>query len=194
MRVHGDKIIRRRKGVSVLKHYQDGREQIEQDFYYLCGYCGKNGKVLHQKFQLDHFVPKSLDKSREKDYYNLVLACPRCNLSKSDKWPTGDISRPNNGECGFVDPADLEFDQHLERNEKGFVVGKSSVGNSMCHMLHLDIRRTDLYWNAAQLKMQLIELEELFLENRLTEQQKNIYIETNMIFNEYIEQAFIKGE
>lgn len=90
MRVHGDKVIRRRKGASKLKHYQDGREQIEQDFYYLCGYCGKNGNVLHQKFHLDHFVPKSLDKSREKDYYNLVLACPRCNLSKSDKWPTGD--------------------------------------------------------------------------------------------------------
>ena len=28
----------------------------------------------------------------------------------------------------------------------------------------------------------------------LTEQQKDIYIETNMIFNEYIDQAFIKGE
>lgn len=194
MRVHGDKVIRRRNNVSELKRYQDGREQLEQDFYYLCGYCGKNGNVLHQKFHLDHFIPKSLDKSREKDYYNLVLACPRCNLSKSDKWPTEDIARPHNGECGFVDPADPEFDEHLERNDKGYVVGKTAVGNSMCNMLHLDIRRTDLYWNAAQLRMQLKELEELFLEGRLTEQQKDIYIETNMIFNEYIDQAFIKGE
>ncbi len=194
MRVHGDKMIRRRKGVSKLEKYQDGREQLEQDFHYLCGYCGKDGRMLHQKFHLDHFVPKSLDKSREKDYYNLVLACSRCNLSKSDQWPTGDITQSHNGKDGFVDPAVPEFDEHLERNEKGYVVGKTSVGNSMCNMLHLDIRRTDLYWNAAQLKRQLKELEKLFQEGRLTERQKDIYIETNMMFNEYIDQAFIKGE
>ncbi len=194
MRVHGDKVIRRREGIPKLKYYQDGREQVEQDFYCLCGYCGKDGSVLHQKFQLDHFVPKSLDKSREKDYYNLVLACQRCNLSKSDKWPTGDIALPHDGEKGFVDPADSEFDEHLERSEEGYVVGKTAVGDSMRNMLHLDIRRTDIYWKAAQLRMQLKELEMLYREGKLTEQQKDIYIETNMIFNEYIDQAFIKGE
>lgn len=194
MRLHGDKVIRRREGVSELKYYQDGREQLEQDFHYLCGYCGKDGSVLHQKFHLDHFVPKNLDKSREKDYYNLVLACPRCNLSKSDKWPTGDIMCSHNEEEGFVDPADSEFDEHLERNERGYVVAKTSVGNSMCNMLHLDIRRTDIYWKAAQLRIQLKKLEELFREGKLTEQQKDIYIETNIIFREYIDQAFIKGE
>lgn len=194
MRVHGDKVIRRREGVSDLGHYQNGREQLEQDFYYLCGYCGKNGKVLHQKLHLDHFVPKSLDESRKNDYYNLVLACSRCNLSKSDKWPTEDITKPYNEEVGFVDPANPEFDEHLERNEKGYVVGKTPVGKSMCNMLHLDIRRTDVYWNAAQLQQQLKELERLYQEGKLTGQEKDIYIETNMLFNEYIDQAFMKGE
>ena len=178
MRVHGDKVIRRREGIPKLKYYQDGREQLEQDFYCLCGYCGTDGRVLHQKFQLD----------------NLVLACQRCNLSKSDKWPTGDIALPHDGEKGFVDPADSEFDEHLERSEEGYVVGKTAVGDSMRNMLHLDIRRTDIYWKAAQLRMQLKELEMLYREGKLTEQQKDIYIETNMIFNEYIDQAFIKGE
>lgn len=194
MRVHGDKVIRRREGVSDLGNYQNGRELLEQDFYYLCGYCGKNGKVLHQKFHLDHFVPKSLNESRKNDYYNLVLACSRCNLSKSDKWPTEDITKPYNEEVGFVDPANPEFDEHLERNEKGYVIGKTPVGKSMCNMLHLDIRRTDLYWNAAQLQQQLKELERLYQEGKLTEQEKDIYIETNMLFNEYIDQAFMKGE
>ena len=124
----------------------------------------------------------------------IIAEHKRCNLSKSDKWPTEDIAQPHNGECGFVDPADSEFDEHLERNEKGYVIGKTSVGTSMCNMLHLDIRRTDLYWKAAQLRMQLKKLEELFQEGRLTESQKDIYIETNIFFNEYIDQAFIKGE
>ena len=194
MRIHGDKVIRRREDAPKLNRYQDGREQLEEDFHYLCGYCGKDGSVLHQRFHLDHFVPKSLDKNREKDYYNLVLACQRCNLSKSDKWPTGDIALPYNEEEGFVDPASEEFDEHLVRNEDGYVVGKTSVGESMCNMLHLDIRRTDIYWKAAQLKLQLGELEKLFLEEKLTEKQKDIYIKTNMMFNKYIDQAFTKGE
>lgn len=194
MRVHGDKIIRRREDAPKLNRNQDGREQLEQDFHYLCGYCGKDGSMLHQLFHLDHFVPKSLDANREKDYYNLVWACQRCNLSKSDKWPTGDIALPHDDEVGFVDPASEEFDEHLERNENGYVVGKTPVGDCMCNMLHLDIRRTDLYWKAAQLKQQLRELEKLFLEEKLTEKQKDIYIKTNMMFNKYIDQAFTKGE
>ena len=56
------------------------------------------------------------------------------------------------------------------------------------------IKFSHLYWNAAQLRIQLKELEELFQEGKLTERQKDIYIETNMIFNEYIDQAFVKGE
>ena len=101
---------------------------------------------------------------------------------------------PYNEEEGFVAPASEEFDEHLVRNEDGYVVGKTSVGESMCNMLHLDIRRTDIYWKAAQLKQQLGELEKLFLEEKLTEKQKDIYIKTNMMFNKYIDQAFTKGE
>jgi len=44
LRVHGDKVIRRREGVPKLKYYQDGREQLEQDFHYLSGYCGTDDK------------------------------------------------------------------------------------------------------------------------------------------------------
>lgn len=142
MRVHGEKKLYRREGIAELNHYQDARNLLEEDFQFLCGYCGKNGKVMREKFHIDHFVPKSLDKERENDYYNLVLACSKCNLSKSDKWPTGDKKRSHNEKEGFVDPASDEYDQHMQRNDDGFVVGITSVGKSICSMLHLDIRRT----------------------------------------------------
>lgn len=194
MRVHGDKVIRRREGVPELGDYKKAREMLEQDFYCLCGYCGKDGRVMHQRFQIDHFVPQSRDKGRIKDYYNLVLACSRCNLSKSSRWPTGDIKLPHNGKEGFVDPATSEFDEHLERDDNGYVVAKTKVGESICRMLHFDIRRTDLYWKVAELRRQLEELGELYREHKLTDQQKDIYIETNMLLNDYIDQAFAKGE
>ena len=194
MRVHGDKIIVRRENVTGLEHYQDAKEMLENDFYNLCGYCGKNGKVMHEKFHIDHFVPKSLDKNRENDYYNLVLACPKCNISKSNKWPTKDVKKPNDGKRGFVDPATEEFDQHLERNEDGYVVGLTPVGESMCEMLHLDLRRTDLYWKIEKLREIQKDLETLYLQNKLSGEAKDFYIRINMLLNSYIDEAFVYGE
>lgn len=194
MRVHGDKKVCRREGIPQLNHYQDARNLLEQDFQFLCGYCGKNGRVMREKFHIDHFVPKSIDKGRINDYYNLVLACPKCNLSKSDKWPTGDKKSPHNEKEGFVDPASDEYDQHMQRNEDGFVVGITLVGKSICSMLHLDIRRTDLYWKINILRDKQSELEKLYVEGKLTDQEKGFYIDMNMMLNQYIDEAFMKGE
>lgn len=194
MRVHGDKVIRRRKGVAGLTHYPEAKPLLERDFYFLCGYCGKDGKLMHERFHIDHFVPKSLDEDRVNDYYNLVLACPKCNLAKSDKWPTEDAQRSNNGTVGFVDPATEEFDEHLERNDKGYVVGKTLVGQDMCRMLHLDIRRTDIYWKIGQLRIMQQELEQMYREDRLSDDEKNFYIDINMLMREYIDKAFEQGE
>lgn len=194
MRVHGDKVIRRRKGVARLTHYPEAKPLLEQDFYFLCGYCGKDGKLMHERFHIDHFVPKSLDEDRVNDYYNLVLACPKCNRAKSDKWPTEDVKRSNNGTVGFVDPATEEFDEHLERNDQGYVVGKTLVGQDMCRMLHLDIRRTDIYWKIGQLRIMQQELEQMYREDRLSDDEKNFYIDINMLMREYIDKAFEQGE
>lgn len=194
MRVHGDKTIERRRGITGLNHYSDARDILEEDFHFLCGYCGKNGKIMHQKFHIDHFVPKSLDSDRENDYYNLVLACPKCNLSKSDKWPTEDINVPNDGKTGFVDPATKQFDEHIERNSEGFVVGITPVGENMCSMLHLDIRRTDLYWKIDRIRKIEDQLEELFWDKKLSDNEKDFYIIINSLLKSYIDEAFDKGE
>ena len=194
MRVHGDKKIERRKGIMGLNHYSDAREMLEQDFHFLCGYCGKNGRVMHQKFHIDHFVPKSLDPDRENDYYNLVLACPKCNLSKSKKWPTEDKDIPHDGNTGFVDPATEQFDKHIESNPEGFVVGITTVGKNMCAMLHLDIRRTDLYWKIDKIRKIEDRLEQLFLNGKLGEKEKDFYFKINILLKSYIDEAFDKGE
>ena len=194
MRVHGDKTIERRKGITGLNHYLDAREILEEDFHFLCGYCGKNGRIMHQKFHIDHFVPKSLDPDRKNDYYNLVLACPKCNLSKSNKWPTEDINVPNNGDIGFVDPATEQFDEHIDRNSEGFVVGITPVGENMCSMLHLDIRRTDLYWKIDRIRKMEDQLEKLFLDKKLSGEEKDFYIIINIFLKTYIDEAFDKGE
>ncbi len=194
MRVHGDKVIRRRDGISKLSDYQSAKEILKQDFYDLCGYCGKNSKHMHQHFQIDHFVPKSLDSKREKDYYNLVLACPRCNRAKWNQWPTRDVNVPNDGNVGFVDPATPEFDEHIQREANGFIVGITPLGRNMCHMLQLDIRPTNLLWKIDKFCEQQEKLEECFWQGTLSNKEKEFYIKNNIFLKSYISKAMAEGE
>lgn len=82
----------------------------------------------------------------------------------------------------------------MERNEEGFIVGITPVGKSMCQMLHLDIRRTDLFWQINKVREMLTKLEILFINDKLSELEKDFYIKMNMLLNQYIDESFIKGE
>jgi hypothetical protein len=46
-----------------------------------CAYCDR----VPINYHVDHFIPKA--KGGPDRLSNLVLACPRCNLAKKDKWP-----------------------------------------------------------------------------------------------------------
>lgn len=48
-----------------------------------CFYCGKKLVNDGQKVHVDHFVPRAFIKDDK--MWNLVLACPSCNLQKNDK-------------------------------------------------------------------------------------------------------------
>lgn len=192
MRVHGDKKIRRRPGVLQLNDYRDARLMLEDDFSNMCGYCGKNSTVMHEKFHIDHFVPKSFDSDRENDYYNLVLACPKCNLTKSNKWPTKDKMLANDGEIGFVDPATEEYDIHMARDEQGFIQGLTPLGRNVCKSLNFDVRRTDLYWKIQYLYQLQAELE--MFRDKLDSEELRFYMDSNQFLKKYIKEAFIQGE
>ena len=76
LRVHGDKVLRRRDGVCKLKKYSDKntKDLLKEDFQNICGYCGKDSRVMHENFHIDHFVPVKVAPERKEDYYNLVLS------------------------------------------------------------------------------------------------------------------------
>jgi uncharacterized protein (TIGR02646 family) len=188
LRGHGDKTITRRPNVGALNDYKDARKFLTEDFGYMCGYCGKNAYIMHEHFHIDHFVPKKLDPDRINDYYNLVLACPKCNLTKSDKWPTKDKDCPHDERIGFVDPATPEYDEHLERNEDGYIVGTTALGKQICNNLNFDARRTDLFWKIKKLYAVQDELENV--REKLTKEELQYYMDTNKLLKKYIDEAF----
>lgn len=55
------------------------RKEFEED---ICFYCGKK---LKRKIHVDHFIPWSFIKDDK--MWNFVLACPECNIRKSNKLP-----------------------------------------------------------------------------------------------------------
>lgn len=194
MRVHGDKVLRRTTGVNELTDYKDAKELLASDFQNTCGYCGKKNSIMHERFHIDHFVPVKIAPERKEDYYNLVFACPKCNLVKASKWPTKDKNLAHDGNKGFIDPATEEYDQHIERDEKGYIRGKTILGKSICKNLNFHIRRTDLYWKIDNLYQIQEALERLYDAEKLDEAEKDFYIESNRILKRYVNEAFAKGE
>lgn len=194
MRVHGDKVLRRRLGINELNDYRDAKDILLADFQNLCGYCGKNSCIMHERFHIDHFVPVKIASDKKNDYNNLVLSCPKCNLIKSSKWPTKDKNIAHDEYNGFIDPATEEYDQHIERDKDGYIQGKTVLGKNMCKNLNFHIRRTDLYWKIHHLYQIQEELECLYDEKKLDEVEKDFYIESNKLLKQYLNEAFAKGE
>ncbi len=140
MRVHGRFKIRRR--ALEITNWKNHKTDLEQDFFGICGYCGKHFKATFCESQIDHFVPQLKYPKYKNQYSNLVLSCKVCNNKKRDDWPSNDPAKSitDDGKKGYVDPATDEFDIHLERCENGCIVGKTDVGEYMAKRLGFDYR------------------------------------------------------
>jgi uncharacterized protein (TIGR02646 family) len=64
---------------------------LSNAFFHICGYCEEICKG-----DVDHFQPKSHYPEGVYKWSNWVLACPFCNNSKGERWPSG----------GFVNPCE----------------------------------------------------------------------------------------
>ena len=50
---------------------------------YFCSYCGK--PITKKNAHVDHIIPKSKNEWMLNRSFNTTIACPKCNLKKSDK-------------------------------------------------------------------------------------------------------------
>ena len=119
MRIHGEIHVAHRQNYTPKNNYQDYFEELSEDFYHICAYCGKKDIVSKNSFEIDHYIPKKLLKKSEYSVYNnLFYCCHTCNRKKSSKWPTGDRNVDNDGNIGLVNPTTKDYDLTLEKKEK----------------------------------------------------------------------------
>lgn len=193
MRVHGEEKIVRSNNVPYQNNYQKYTPYLREDFKHICGYCGKHEIITKKGFEPDHFVPVSMDSTREKDYTNLVYSCFTCNRKKLGKWPTRDKCKCHNNSEGFIDPATEEYDLHVKRNEDGTIVGVTAVGQYMCEkVFKFKLRPMGEIFRI----MELIKAKERLyqIREKLTIEEYKQYVELDRNINELQMILFEKKE
>lgn len=193
MRIHDDKVIKRRQKIERKSDYHDYLCELQEDFKHICGYCGKSEAVAKNAFEIDHFVPEKYAEDRKNDYTNLVYSCFECNRKKASKWLSKDKNIQFINGRGFVDPASGKYDIHLDRNLDGSIVGKTLAGEYMVlEGFKFAERPMKEIWKA----MQLIKMKEKLQKKMdgLPESQLREYIIIDMQLQKIHQYLFGKKE
>lgn len=144
------------------------KKYLRKDFKGRCAYCDDwddiNGGARY--YHVEHFAPKDKFPLLKFDYGNLLYACPYCNGSKSDKWPSNDANVNIVGNEGFIDPCDEEYYKHLHRNEDGSIGYDTDLGKYMYEELNLGLKRHKILYRMGELHIQLSELERVIYEKK----------------------------
>ncbi len=148
-----------------LSPYSKYKSFLAKDFNRRCGYtdCPDFWFGGKQTFHIDHFAPKSKFDGLEKKYSNLVYSCSYVNRAKSDDWPSDDSSVSIvNGE-GYMDPCDIDYNDHFYRDDEGKIKpqANSEVANYMYRKLKLYLRRYSIIWKLEQIDERIKEIVKL---------------------------------
>lgn len=124
-----------------LSNYTEYREYLEKDFSWRCCYCNMSYELLTTSFHIDHFIPRKAFEGKKDclltKYDNLMLSCPKCNLSKSDAYK-GDIDKDDSitNEL-FYNPDETDYNSVFYRNSLGGIQSDDSKGKEMIKRLRL---------------------------------------------------------
>jgi hypothetical protein len=138
-----------------LSNYRDYKPFLRADFNKRCGYTDAPdywfGGVTN--FHIDHFLPHSIPAylHLKTEYGNLIYTCSHINIAKS------------NDEGLFLDPCDVNFNEHFWRNEYGEIVfnPESKHAKYMYYKLKMYLMRYSMIWILDNIlrKMEMLKTE-----------------------------------
>lgn len=173
--------------------YRSYKPFLSTDFNGRCGYCDTPSERIGGKksMHIDHFVPwKKFEKTHKylyTDYNNLVYACPYCNGSKSDDWPTANPLIHNKGNVGYIDPCSEKFTRIFKRAKNGRIIALTPLAEYMHYKLSLGLKRHKLIWQLEKLYNLFHEIDDLINNPNLKiSTKKNLIEYQNNISNKYM--------
>lgn len=133
------------------------KKYLAEDFNHRCAYCDDldrfNGE--YRAYHVEHFAPKDKFPELKYEYSNLLYACPYCNGSKSNKWPSNNPKENVVGNKGFLDPCADEYYKHLHRNDDGSIGYDTELGEYIFKELNLGLLRHKILFKLGDLNKQI---------------------------------------
>lgn len=117
---------RRRHGPAGYGDYESYRDWLRDEFSFRCVYCLQREQwgIPLGNFDIDHFVPQSIDTALGCTYANLLYLCHACNLKK--------------GHRRLPDPCVIALDQCICVREDGAIEALDRVGRKIIRTLALE--------------------------------------------------------
>lgn len=152
------------------KTNSSNKKYLVNDFEHRCAYCDDLDSISVggcEQYHVEHFAPKEKFPELKFQYDNLLYACPYCNRSKNDDWPSDDPSVNVVGNQGYIDPCTKEYYKHLDRDEEtGNIIFKTELGKYMYNKMKLYLRRHSVIYMMDKLYLKQCELQNLINEDR----------------------------
>jgi uncharacterized protein (TIGR02646 family) len=182
---------KRRNILKEVTKHGEHREDLRADFQHRCGYCNDIDNWRFIWFEIDHFVPqKHLNTISSTDYSNLVYSCRSCNNAKRAKWPSEDENIHNDGNIGFIDPCDDDYNNQFDRLDTGRIIFKTNLGEWMYNAMKLYKPQHEIIWNIEQLHNLIKEIRVLVNDYPQENGLKNMLITLYNTYDDYIQRLF----
>lgn len=123
-----------------------------------------SSELLTIPYHIEHFIPVNAFKEKKDslltEYDNLMWACPKCNLSKGNKYK-GDFQNSSKIENElFYNPVEVDYNDIFFRNEIGGIESRDQKGQEMIKLLKLYRPIHNLAWLIERLEKLTLNLEE----------------------------------
>lgn len=172
------------------------KKVLAADFGNRCCYCNMHRSLITSPFHVEHFIPVKVFKGKKDslwtDYENLMWSCPKCNLSKGDKYE-GDFPNQEGiiNEL-FYNPVTTDYNEIFYRNEYGGIDSDDPKGREMIKLLKLYRPIHNLSWLVEKLE-KLDRIVDAKLEKETDEEKRALLMHiSNNLGKTYMkkEQAF----
>ena len=144
--------------------YHKYKPYLKKDFKDRCCYCNMPSELLTTPYHIDHFIPIKEFKGKKDslliEYDNLMWACPKCNLSKGDKYEGDFLNSPKIENTLFYNPVETDYNEIFFRNEIGGIDSEDEKGREMIRILKLYRPIHNLAWLIERLQKLTFNLDE----------------------------------
>lgn len=169
------------------------RPYLQKDFHDRCCYCNMPRGLVTVPFHVEHFIPEDAfhgkKDSLKTDYNNLMWACPKCNLSKSNKYE-GDLEHSDKIEnLLFYNPVETDYDTIFYRNELGGIDSDDPKGREMIKLLKLYRPVHNLAWMVERLERTCNELERRLKSETDPDKRQQMEVAASWLSRIYVQKA-----